>query len=119
MVKDKHAKAVAFMAKMKFTDSCIGYDAGEKQCCCLKNFVGEEISPMEAKKFFSNISFELWDEIGDDDDEEMMKGKVIDFLNPYHVVKNGKEIVFEFHVSKDQSSVIEKRNFAFQRHANF
>ena len=40
-----------------------------------------------------------------------MKGKVIDFLNPYHVVKNGKEIVFEFHVSNDQSSVIEKKEF--------
>ena len=36
-----------------------------------------------------------------------MKGKVIDFLNPYHVVKNGKDF-FEFHVSKDQSSVTEK-----------
>ena len=28
MVKDKHAKAVAFMANMKFTDCCKGYDAG-------------------------------------------------------------------------------------------
>jgi len=111
MVKDKHAKAVAFMAKLQFTDSCIGYDSAGKQCCCLKNFLGEEISPMEAKKFFSNISLALWDEIGDDDDEEMMKEKVIDFLNPYHVVKNGKEIVFEFHVSKDQSSVVEKKEF--------
>ena len=71
------------------------------------------------QRFFSNISFELWDQIGDDDDEEMMKGKVIDFLNPYHVVKNGKEFFFEFHVSKDQSSVIEKWKFAFQQHANF
>jgi len=52
MVKDKHAKAVAFMAKMQFTDSCIGYDALGKQCRCLKNFLGEEISPMEAKNFF-------------------------------------------------------------------
>jgi len=75
MVKDKHVKAVAFMAKVKFTDKCIGYDAGEKQCCCLKKFLGEEICPMEAKKFYSNILFELWNQIGDDDDyEEMMKG---------------------------------------------
>ena len=48
------------------------------------------------QRIFSNISFELWDQIGDDDDEEMMKGKVIDFLNPYHVVKNGKEFFLSF-----------------------
>jgi len=47
------------MATLQFTDSCIGYDSAGKQCCCLKNCLGEEISPMEAKKFFSNISLEL------------------------------------------------------------
>ena len=52
MVKDKHAKAVAFMAKMKFTDSCIGYDAGEKKCKCLEQFLGEEVSSIDAKNFF-------------------------------------------------------------------
>jgi len=52
MVKDKHAKAVAFMAKMQFTDSCIGYDAREKKCKCLVQFLGEEVSLMDAKNFF-------------------------------------------------------------------
>jgi len=28
--------------------------------------------------------------IADDDDDEMMKEKVIDFLNPFHVVRNKK-----------------------------
>ena len=55
MVKDKHAKALAFMANMKFTDKCIGYDARIKQCHYLKKFLGEEISPMEAKNFFQHF----------------------------------------------------------------
>jgi len=108
MVKDKHAKAVAFMAKMQFNDSCIGYDAGAKKCKCLVKFLEKKVSLMDAKNYFSNISLQLWNGIGDDDDEDMMIQKVVDFLNPFHVVKNGKENIFEFHVSKDQSSVTEK-----------
>ena len=53
MVKDKYAKALDFMVKMKFSDSCKGYDAGQKQCHCLKQFLGEEISQMEAKNFLA------------------------------------------------------------------
>ena len=53
MVKDKYAKALDFMVNMKFTDSCVGYDAGEKQCCCLKQFLGEEISQRDAKNFLA------------------------------------------------------------------
>ncbi len=49
MVKDKYAKALDFMINMKFTDSCIGYDAGGKTCKCLSQFLGEEISQSEAK----------------------------------------------------------------------
>jgi len=55
MVKDKHAKALAFMANMKFTDSCIGYDAGEKKCKCLEQFLGEEVSSIDAKNFFQHF----------------------------------------------------------------
>ena len=55
MVKDKHAKALAFMAKMKFTDKCIGYDAGKKQCCCHIKLLGDDICPMEAKNFFQHF----------------------------------------------------------------
>ena len=55
MVKDKHAKAVAFMAKMQFTDSCIGYDARGKKCNCLVQFLGEEVSLMDAKNFFQHF----------------------------------------------------------------
>jgi len=96
MVKDKHAKAVAFMAKMQFNDSCIGYDAGAKKCKCLQKFLEKKVSLMDAKNYFSNISLQLWNGIGDDDDEDMMIQKVVDFLNPFHVVKNGKEIFLSF-----------------------
>ena len=51
MVKDKHAKALDFMVNMKFSDSCIGFAAERKQCCCLVQFLGEEISPNDAKNF--------------------------------------------------------------------
>ena len=53
MVKDKYVKAVDFMVNMKFTDSCIGYDAGEKNCYCLAHFLGEEISQRDAKSFLA------------------------------------------------------------------
>ena len=96
MVKDKHAKALEFMVNMKFTDSCKGYDAGQKQCHCLKQFLGEEISQMKGKNFFGNISYDLWNGIGEDDDEDMMKEKIIDFLNPFHVAINKKETFFNF-----------------------
>jgi len=78
-VKDKHAKALDFMVNMTFTDSCVGYDAGEKQCHCLKHFLGEEISITDSKNYFGNVSYDLWSGIGEDDDEEMMKEKIIDF----------------------------------------
>ncbi len=107
MVKDKHAKALASMVNMKFTDSCIGFAAEEKKCGCLKQFVGEEISPSDSKKYFGSIACDLWNGISDDDDEEIQKEKVIDFLNPYHVVMNKKEIFFQFQVTNEQSSVTE------------
>ena len=37
----------------------------------------------------------------------MMKEKVIDFLNPFHVFRNAKDF-FDFQVTKDQSSVTER-----------
>ena len=74
MVKDKYAKALDFMVNMKFTDSCKGYDAGEKKCDCLAQFLGEEISQSDAN-FFGNISYNLWNGIGEDDDEDMMEEK--------------------------------------------
>ena len=49
MVKDKYAKALDFMVNMKLTDKCIGYDAGKKQCDCLSQFLGEEISQSDAQ----------------------------------------------------------------------
>jgi len=91
MVKDKHAKALDFMVNMKFGDSCIGFAAETKQCGCLAQFLGEEITPSDGKNFFASISYDLWNGIAEDDDEEMMKEKVIDFLNPFHVVRNAKE----------------------------
>ena len=96
MVKDKYAKALDFMVKMNFTDICKGYDAKGKKCNCLKEFVGDEICQEEAKNFFGNISFDLWKDIGEDEDEEAVKEKVIDFLNPFHVAINQKEIFFNF-----------------------
>ena len=51
MVKDKHAKALDFMVNMKFCDSCIGFAAERKQCNCLVQFLGEEITPNDAKIF--------------------------------------------------------------------
>jgi len=53
MVKDKYAKALDFMVNMKFTDKCIGYDAGGKKCDCLSQFLGEEISQRDAKNFLA------------------------------------------------------------------
>jgi len=49
MVKDKPAKALDFMTNMKFSDSCIGFAAERKQCSCLAQFLGEEITPSNAK----------------------------------------------------------------------
>ena len=53
MVKDKHAKALDFMVNMKFGDSCIGFAAETKQCGCLAQFLGEEISQSDAKIFLA------------------------------------------------------------------
>jgi len=58
-----------------------------------------------SKEFFGNISFDLWKDIGEDEDEEAVKEKAIDFLNPFHVAINKKEIFFQFQVTNDQSSV--------------
>jgi len=60
MVKDKHAKALDFMVNMKFSDSCIGFAAETKQCGCLVQFLGEDITPSDAKNFFTSISHDLW-----------------------------------------------------------
>jgi len=61
----------------------------------LHNFlVKRSIQVMQ--RFFGNISYDLWNGIAEDDDEEMMKEKVINFLNPFHVVKNIKEIFLTF-----------------------
>jgi len=70
-------------------------------------FLGEEITPSDAKNFFASISYDLWNGIPDNDDEEMMKEKVINFLNLFHVVKNSTVVLFEYQVTKDQSSVTE------------
>ena len=107
MVKDKHAKALHFIENMKISDKCIGYDARGKNCCCLKQFLGDEISIRDSKNFFCNISYDLWNGIGEDDDEDMMKEKIIDFLIPFHVVINKKEICFEFQVPDELPSVRE------------
>ena len=56
----------------------------------LHNFL--EKRPVKVmQRFFCNISFDLWNGIGEDDDEDMMKEKVIDFLNPFHVAIYRKE----------------------------
>ena len=57
-----------------------------------------------SKNFFGNISFDLWKDFGEDEDEEAVKEKVIDFLNPFHVAINKKEF-FQLQVTNDQSSV--------------
>jgi len=51
MVKDKHAKALDFMVNMKFGHICIGFAAETKQCGCLVQFLGEAITPSNAKNF--------------------------------------------------------------------
>jgi len=98
MVKDKHAKALDFMVNMKFGDSCIGFAAETKRCSCLVQFLGEEIIPSNTKDFLTahSTSYDLWNGITEDDDEEMMKEKVIDFLHPFHVVMNKKDIFLLF-----------------------
>ena len=48
MVKDKHVTALDFMVNMKFGDSCIGFAAETKQCGCLAQCLGEEITPSDA-----------------------------------------------------------------------
>ena len=47
------------------------------------------------QKNFASTSYDLWNGITEDDDEEMMKEKVIDFLNPFHVVKNYFFVLFK------------------------
>jgi len=69
---------------------------------------GQEITPSDAKNFFASISYNLWNGVTDDEAEEMMKEKVIDFLNTAHVVKNSKENLFDFQVTKEHSSGTEE-----------
>jgi len=96
------SKALDFIVNMKFGDSGIGFAAETKQYGCIEQFLGEEISPSNAKIFFASTSYDLWNGITEDDDEEMMKEKVIDFLNPFHVVMNKKDF---FCFSSDKGSV--------------
>jgi len=49
MVNDKHAKALDFMVNMTFSGSYFGCAAETKQCCCLAQFLGEDIIPSDAK----------------------------------------------------------------------
>ena len=70
---------------------CIGFAAETKQCGCFVQFLGEDIMPSDAKNFFVSISYNLWNDIvQDDEDEKLTKEKVDDFLKPFHVVKNAK-----------------------------
>ncbi len=64
----------------------------ESNATVLCNFLGEDITRGDAKKFFAIISYDLWNGIVDNDDDKMMKEKVINFLNPFCIVKNVKEI---------------------------
>jgi len=70
MVKDKHGKALNFMENMTFNDNCIGFTAKTKQCGCLAQFLGEDIMLSDAKNFFTSISFALWNDIVQDDDDK-------------------------------------------------
>jgi len=52
----------------------------ESNVAVLLNFFGEEITPSDAKNFFASISYDLWNGIAeDDDDEEMIKKKSLPF----------------------------------------
>jgi len=76
------------MVNTKFSDSCIGFAAETKQCSCLAHFLGEDMP-----SFFASISYDLWNGIvQDQEEEELMTEKVIDLLMAYHMVKNEKEI---------------------------
>jgi len=81
--------------------------------------LGEEITPGDAKKLFASISYDLWNGIADNDDEEMVKENAIAFLNPFYVVKNAKEILCDFQVTKHQSSVTEGMQICLPTTANF
>jgi len=83
MVNGKHAKALDFMVNMMFSGSYFGCAAETKQCCWLAQFLGEDIMQSDARNFFTSISYDLWNGIvKDDEDEEMMKEKIINFLKP-------------------------------------
>jgi len=48
--EDKHAKkALNFIENMKFNDSCIGFSSKIKQCGCLAQFLGKEVTPSDTK----------------------------------------------------------------------
>ena len=70
------------------------------------NFL-EKRSVKVRQRIFGNISYDLWICIGEEDDDDMVKEKVIDFLNPFHVAINKKDF-FEFQVTNDQSSVTQR-----------
>jgi len=100
MVKDKHVEALAFMVNMKFSDSCIGFATEINQCSSLVQFLGEEITPSDAKNLLPAFHIIYGMAL------QMMKmkrsWKNIDFLKPFHVVKNEKKC---FWVSGDKGAV--------------
>jgi len=60
--------------------------------------------PSSAKKFFTSILSNLWNDIVQDDDEELTREKVIDILTHFHF--KCKEF-FHFEVRKKPISVTE------------
>jgi len=72
MVEDKHAKALDFMVNIKFSCSCISFAAETKQCGCLAQFLGKDI----CQEILASISYDLWNSIADDSEEEMIKKKL-------------------------------------------
>jgi len=96
-----------FMVDMKLNDSWLAFAAETKQCGCLVQFLGEHITPSDAKNFFAINSYNLWNEIVQDhDDEELTKEKSHCLFEAFPYCQKCKRYFF-FQVREDQSSVME------------
>jgi len=82
-----------------------GFAVKTKKCSFLVQFLGEEITPSDAKQFFASISYDLWNGIADDDDEEMLGEKVIFEL--FSCGKKCRRNFLDFQMTKEQLFVTE------------
>jgi len=82
----------------------LAFAAETKQCGCLVQFLGEHITPSDAKNFFAINSYNLWNDIVQDhDDEELTKEKSHCLFEAFPYCQKCKRYFF---LSSEKGSVL-------------